>query len=641
MFGKLRIGALVASPSLIGRILNLSDDRQVEIESKSVGLDDAIPIGIKMVKNGVEAIISRRGTAQLLRENLHIPVLSFPHRSLDLLDVIKKASLISDRIVLVVFRKRLEGLTIIEELLNIKLLQAIYEDKASMERVIADASLNGYKVVVGGNLTFQLAKTYGLKFVEVQTSDEDIISTLDDAKSIVQTAREQKATARRYRTIIDSASESIILVDAQGRLLTFNKAAKRVLELSDQNDMNRPLNNIIPDCPIHSVLMNEKSIIDRMGQINQDSYIFNYTPITLEGKVIGAVVAFRDIDKVVRTENVVRRSLAKGLVAKYKLDEFVHTNQKMKQVVNMAREYAKINSTVLIAGETGTGKEIFAHGIHDLSSRTSKPFVSINCAALPEQLLESELFGYEEGAFTGSKKGGKAGLFEVAHQGTIFLDEIDSTPKLVQVRLLRVIQEREVMRVGGARKIPVDVRVVAAIGSDLEKAVQEGKFREDLYFRLNVLRIQIPPLRERKEDIVQLIQYFIRFFADRYGHSPIQLTDEYLERLESYSWPGNVRQLRNFAERLVMNHRLSGVFSNLESLYQELLAYSSPKNQEASKIAEQPTLKQNIRQKAFNNDKEIIKDALALNRFNKTKTANMLKVSRSTLWRKMKEYGLS
>ena len=220
--------------------------------------------------------------------------------------------------------------------------------------------------------------------------------------------------------------------------------------------------------------MTKKPINDRLTRIAKDRYIFNYQPVMLENAVIGAVAAFRDIGHVMRAEQVVRRSLSKGLVAKYDLDDLIHASPAMRDVVNLGRQYAGTDSTILVVGETGTGKEIFVHGIHSLSQRAAQPFVSVNCAALPETLLESELFGYEEGAFTGSKKGGKAGRFEIAHQGTIFLDEIDSTPETVQIRLLRVLQEKEVMRVGGDRKIPVDVRIIAAASRDLNTAVQEA-----------------------------------------------------------------------------------------------------------------------------------------------------------------------
>jgi propionate catabolism operon transcriptional regulator len=334
---------------------------------------------------------------------------------------------------------------------------------------------------------------------------------------------------------------------------------------------------------------------------------------------------------------VVRRSLSKGLVAKYGFDDLVHTSPAMRNVVNIGMQYADTDSTILIMGETGTGKEILVHGIHNLSRRAKQPFVSINCAALPEQLLESELFGYEEGAFTGSKKGGKPGRFEIAHQGTIFLDEIDSTPESVQIRLLRVLQEREIMRIGGDRKIPVDVRIVAAASQDLNIAVQEARFRADLFFRLNVLRLHIPPLREREEDIPLLLDFFIKLISDRHGLEPISVPPDYLSRLTTYGWPGNVRQLRNFAERLVMNCNLRCSQDTLELLYRELLQYDHRAVSQEPDTQPPVTLKSRMQHQTLESERAIILEALEKCRFHKNRAAGRLGISRTTLWRKIKE----
>jgi propionate catabolism operon transcriptional regulator len=268
--------------------------------------------------------------------------------------------------------------------------------------------------------------------------------------------------------------------------------------------------------------------------------------------------------------------------------------------------------------------------------------VSINCAALPEQLLESELFGHEEGAFTGSKRGGKPGRFELAHQGTIFLDEIDPTPEAMQIRLLRVLQEREVMRVGGDRIIPVDVRVIAAASRDLSAALQEGQFRADLFFRLNVLCIQIPPLRQRQEDIPVLLNHFIRTFSERQQIEPVRLPPAYLCQLQEYPWPGNVRQLKNFAERLVLNCSLRCNPDMLEILYRELIQFSAiPGNPAAvPPVTPSEAFKTHVREAALKSEKAIILEALKDTRYRLSQTAKRLGISRTTLWRKMKVLGL-
>lgn len=637
---KFQIGIFATSQSLIERIQVITASQDDEIHISKQGLDDAIPVGKEMEQKGIEVIISRRGTAHMLRENLRIPVLSFPHRSLDILISLKKAAQISNRVLLPVFRQEMGGISIFEDLLHIALVQAIYQDKVSLERAVTQAKREGCEVAVGGRVTQTFAEDHGLAFVEIRTSDEDIAATIENAKSVAQSGRDQKASTRQYRSIIDAASDGIIAVDVEGCITTINATAKILLSIGEDDVVGRPISQYIHGAPFTSVLTNKKPMFDRIVSISNDSYVFNYLPVLLADEAIGVVSTFRDIGNVMRTERVVRRSLSKGLVARYTLDDLVFGSPVMRDVVNIGKQYAKTDSTILISGETGTGKEIFAHGIHDVSARSPHPFVSINCAALPEQLLESELFGYEEGAFTGSRKGGKLGLFEIAHQGTIFLDEINSTPKLVQIRLLRVLQEREVMRVGGDRKIPVDVRVIAAASHDLGTAVIEDNFREDLFFRLNVLHIEIPPLRERREDIPVLLDFFIRHFSNERNFQPISLPETYLQQLMDYDWPGNVRQLRNFSERLVMNCNLRCSVDILDILYRELIEY--PRSLPTKHLIAEHTVpfKQRIRVKVLESEREIIMDALEKTKYRKAKAAEMLKISRSSLWRKMKEMGL-
>jgi propionate catabolism operon transcriptional regulator len=637
---KFRIGIFASSKSLLDRIKVLSAQQPDQLYINTHGLDDAIPIAREMERNGVEVIISRRGTAHLLRENLRIPVISFPHRSLDILVSLRLASQAGRKILLPVFRQPIGNSGILEELLQIELVQEVYHNKTDLARIIGNAHKMGCQAVVGGSITHAIARDVGMPYFEIRTSDEDIDATVENAKSVARSARQQAVASWRYRSIIDAASDGIIAVDEKGRITLLNAAARKLL--SSQGEIaGQPITHLIPNCPVFQVLATKKPMHDRLTQIGGESFIFNHLPVILDDDLVGAVCTFRDIGHVMRTENVVRRSLSQGLVAKYELDDLVHESAAMRDIVHLGRLYATTDSTILIIGATGTGKEIFAHGIHNLSPRAKHPFVSVNCAALPEQLLESELFGYDEGAFTGSKKGGKPGRFEIAHQGTIFLDEIDTTPEAVQIRLLRVLQEREVMRVGGAVKIPIDVRVIAAASRDLSLAVREGKFRADLFYRLNVLRLRIPPLKQRREDIPVLLQFFTRLFSERHGLEPIALPQVYVDRLQAYDWPGNVRQLRNFSERLVMNCSLRCSDDMLDVLYQELVDHTPEPPAPKAGEGEDSPLKGRIRQSQQDNERSIVIDALQRARYNKCKAAESLGISRTTLWRKLRELGIS
>jgi propionate catabolism operon transcriptional regulator len=636
---KIRIGIFASSKSLLDRINVISTQQPDQFYVSTQGLDDAIPVARDMEQNGIEVIISRRGTAHLLRENLHIPVISFPPRSLEMLVSLRSASRVGRNILLPVFRQPMGGTAILEELLDIVLVQEIYHNKVDLERIIVHARKNGCQAVVGGSITQGIAQAIGMPYFEIRTSEEDITATIENARSVAQSTREQTVATWRYRSIIDAASDGIIAMDEKGRITLINAAGRKLLH-TDGQITGRPITQLIPNCPVFQVLTTQKPMNDRLNQVNGESFIFNHLPVILEDEVVGAVCTFRDIGRVMRAENVVRRSLSQGLVAKYELDDLVHESTIMRDTVNISRQYARTDSTILIIGATGTGKEIFAHGIHNLSPRVKHPFVSVNCAALPEQLLESELFGYDEGAFTGSKKGGKPGRFEIAHQGTIFLDEIDTTPEAVQIRLLRVLQEREVMRVGGAVKIPIDVRVIAAASRDLSLAVKEGKFRADLFYRLNVLRLPIPPLKQRREDIAVLLRFFIRLFSERHGLAPIALPQTYINKLQDYEWPGNVRQLRNFSERLVMNCSLRCSNDMLDILYQELVEYTP--EAAAPETDKSPGVRPmgRMRKSQLNSERGIVLDALQQARYNKSRAAESLGISRTTLWRKIRELGI-
>lgn len=649
---KIRIGIFATSPSLIENVNLFAKRSNDEIILNTSGLDDALPIAMDMVRQGVEVIISRRGTAYLLRENLHIPSISFPHRSFDIISSLKEAATKGGKVIFPVFREKLEGIPILEDLLDIELIQKVYTNKKSHERIILGSKKDGYEVVIGGGVTKRVAKRAGLQFVEIRTSYEDVAATIEDARSIILATRDQQVAAQRYRSIIDATSDGIIALDERGKITAVNSRAASILKVSEEQAIHSSVSRFIEEFPTDEVLYNHRSIVDQLTEIDRGRFVFNCQPIILDDHCIGAVTTLRDISNVMRSEQVVRRSLSKGHIAKYRLSSLIHISPEMKEVVDLAHRYGETDSTILIMGETGTGKEIFAHGIHSLSRRAKQPFVSLNCAALPAQLLESELFGYEEGAFTGSKKGGKAGRFEIAHKGTIFLDEIDSTPEEVQTRLLRVLQEKEVMRLGGDRILPVDVRVIGAASHDLSQAVQEGTFRADLYFRLNVLRLQIPPLRNRLDDIPLLLEFFIELFTKRHKLEPISIPTEYLESLILYPWPGNVRQIRNFVERLVINYSLNSSKKTLEILRHELIRIPSlpeteqlPDTQEAQKEPDATphqadTLRHRIQAQTSSSERTIIADALKQNRYVKSKTAEMLGISRTTLWRKMKEFDL-
>ncbi|MCL6575046.1 sigma 54-interacting transcriptional regulator [Kyrpidia sp.] len=356
-----------------------------------------------------------------------------------------------------------------------------------------------------------------------------------------------------YRTIVDLSHDGIIGVNNEGRVVVFNPAAGEILGIPVQEALGKIITEFNPGAGLPRVLERKTPEKDELRQVGGRTVVANRAPIIRRGELIGAVSTFRDVTQLQQYEQSIRRKLHhRGLAAKWTLEDMVAESPAMRELVELARRYAGVDSTVLLMGESGTGKEILAQGIHSASRRRGGPFVALNCAAVPETLLESELFGYEEGSFTGARKGGKQGLFELAHGGTLFLDEIGELPIALQARLLRVLQEREVMRLGGTRVIPVDVRIIAATNQDLTSLMERGMFRRDLFFRLAVLVLSVPPLRERTEDIPHLVRAFVREWIDGGGKHILPPPEEDLERMKDYPWPGNVRELRNLVERAIV-----------------------------------------------------------------------------------------
>ena len=636
---KYKIGFIASSIQLVNHAREISEELDYDIKVSTNGLDEAIPVGREMEASGVEVVVSRGGTSNMLRESLRIPVLSIPLTYFDIFSSVQRAAQFGSKVTLITFRQKLSRIEALEDLFKIELSQGIYSNRESLERVILSAQNKGCDVVIGGGVTMQIAKKYDLKVVELETAKETITSIIEDAKSVVKSRREEQEKTQRYQSIIDSTSEGIIAVNEQGEITAINKISRDFLKISDSDIIGKPVSNFIHKPTILNSMKTGKSNVNKLEKINDDQFICNHIPIKADSRIIGGVSTFKDISNVVQAENEVRRSFAKGLIAKYSLEDFIHNSPVVKNTLNKAVKFADSDSTISIMGETGTGKEILAHSIHSLGRRKRSPFVSINCSALPDQLLESELFGYDEGAFTGSRRGGKAGLFEIAHNGTIFLDEIGTTPKNVQTRLLRVLQEKEVMRIGGDRMIPVKVRVITATNKNLAEEVNEGRFREDLFFRINVLKIYIPPLRDRSGDIPLLIKALIKKSSEKYKLIPLSIPERFVKELLKYYWPGNVRQLESFIERLTLlsNSKFNANLFN-ELLY-ELYEYSSTtKNRSRSPV---DSFKEAIQQKNKEFEADLLRKTLAETNFSKSKTAEKLGISRTSLWRKLKELEIS
>ncbi|MDN5347683.1 MAG: hypothetical protein PWP65_1247, partial [Clostridia bacterium] len=414
---------------------------------------------------------------------------------------------------------------------------------------------------------------------------------------------------------------------------------KEIMGFSQEQVKGKVISDIIPSLKVADVLQSGSVKLNQLQLIKDKQIIANIIPINVGGEITGAVITFEDVTTIQKTEQQIRRKLySKGMVAKFNFKDIIGKSKAIQDTIEVAKNFGQTDSTVLITGETGTGKELFAQSIHNISKRKENPFVAINCAAFPETLLESELFGYEEGAFTGAKKGGKPGLFEMAHTGTIFLDEIGEISPTLQARLLRVLQEKEVMRIGGDKIIPINVRIIAATNKDLKKAVKEGAFREDLFYRLNVLQLKIPPLRDRKEDIPLLIKHFLMIKEPGLIPKLESFIPEICSLTKDYTWPGNVREVENLVERIIALNKQLDISKNhnwlLKAIIDEQIGLC-PQDNLKSLPAKKPN--QTLDIEVEQAERAAILKTLEQCKGNKTKAAKQLGISRSTLWRKLRE----
>lgn len=471
-----------------------------------------------------------------------------------------------------------------------------------------------------------------------------------DQKIDLQAGRNDRTSAdalkqaiEKYENALNLLSECILGVDEQGNVNFLSRSYAQLLGIDDPNSViGKHCTEVVENTRMHIVIQTGKNEIGHIQRVGNNNVIATRIPILKEGKIVGAIgkIMFHDVDELKALANRIhtmeskleyyQKELKRIQGAKYSFQSIVGNSEKMKEVKNNAKKVANSRSTILIKGETGTGKELFAHAIHLAGPRSEGPFIRLNCAAIPRELLEAELFGYEEGAFTGAKKGGRPGKFELAKNGTLFLDEIGDMPLDMQVKLLRVLQEKEFERVGGTKVNQIDVRFIAATHQDLWELTRQGKFREDLYYRLNVFMLEIPPLRERKEDIIPITQYLINKLNTELGTNVTSIDEKVSALFMDYHWPGNIRELENILERsmnvleestIQVNHLPVYLRKRWESELEDDTIFSLQTEVEMA-------------------EKKAIMKALEKASGNKQEAANLLGIHRASLYRKIEKYNI-
>lgn len=422
-----------------------------------------------------------------------------------------------------------------------------------IEQRLDDCLSRGADMIIGGSIVVGMAESRKVPAVLIRAGEASVMQGIEEAVQYVQLRRREREQAEHTRISMDALQEGLLTIDPEGRIRDCNLSAVRLLKGPDCARhvlLGQPLAELLPGLGPGEVLSErEYSGIRKNGK--GDMLAVSAYPVAVDGRFTGAVATLQNIARVQDMEGQIRSSMhAKEYAARYTFDQCVHSGTMFRQAIEKAYKYSQTESCVLLYGESGTGKELLAQSMHNAGRRAGGNFVAVNCATLSEALMESTLFGYVDGAFTGAAREGRPGLFETAHQGTLFLDEVSEIPLCLQGKLLRVLQEQEVMRLGSNKVIPVNVRIIAASNRNLAALVEKGLFRGDLLYRLDVLELEIPPLRQRLEDIPLLARHFLEYYCRRAQRSSLALSPDALHLLAQHAWPGNIRELRNVCERL-------------------------------------------------------------------------------------------
>ena len=625
---------LVATYKELANLANeIRREKDLPIDVLEGDLDEGTRQALRAEKAGAKIIISRGGTASMIRQHVSIPVVEIHISGNDVFRAIYPVSKPPKVLGILGYENAVAGCRAAAQILGVtahEIILIMEEAKTDWDRVrsqVKDLMENkGVNTFVGDTSVLTHLNFPALDVRLITSGRESILPAIEEAINILKVQEEEQKNTQRFQAILNFVHDGIVATDEHGRITLLNPAAEKAFHIAQSQVLGRPVSSSIKETRLDEVLKSGKAEIGQLQKVHEGHILTNRIPITVDGVVKGVVATFQEVTQIQDAERTIRQKLyGKGLVTKYTFDDILTKDPRLKKMIEVAKSYSLTSATVLIQGESGVGKELFAQSIHAHSLRARGPFVAVNCAALPPQLLESELFGYVEGAFTGAKKTGKIGLFELAHTGTIFLDEIGDMDKGLQARLLRVLEERLVMRLGSDSMIPVNIRVIAATNIDLRKQVSAGHFRNDLYYRLNGLNLPIGPLRERPEDISLLAGRFFKLFSREHGRNIKEFPEEITHLLSEYHWPGNVRELKNIMERIVISAEKDTIdMPTVRMMVDELRA--------VQKEAAGPAGDSELLQGSFEEIKgRIIKRVLKEEGWNKSRTARRLGIDRMTV----------
>ncbi|MCC8190285.1 MAG: sigma 54-interacting transcriptional regulator [Planctomycetes bacterium] len=568
--------------------------------------------------SGKEVMVCRGGTARLLRASFHLPVIEIEVSAYDILRAVHKYR--EGRLAVIGADNVISGVRTVEEILGLDIAYFPFTFEDEIQEKVDEIRAMNIGVVVGDTVAVRIAGRAGLTVELIKSGRESVEEGVDKAVKICEAVLHEREKNSRINAIVENMTEGLVVTDEHSRVVMFNRVAEKLLKTSRQRALESQLHDILPEIDARSVIRGGHDVSRRIVKAESAMIVTNTFPIMVEKQCKGVAITCADVTKIQELEQKIRQTLAtRGLVAKHRFNDIIGVSDGIRQAIGLSKKYARVDSTVLLYGESGTGKELFAQSIHNHSERANGPFIAINCATLPPSLLDSTLFGYDEGAFTGAKKGGKKGVFELAHKGTLFLDEITEMDLHIQSKILRVLQEHEVMRLGGDSIVPVDVRIIAASNKRLVQAVDANQFREDLYYRISVLTIDLPPLRDRDGDCPLLIRHFADLYSRKYGLPPLRFAAEVLDILAAAAWPGNVRQLENVVQKMVLLAE-DGLFSSRDLPYLQFEERRGP-------APATPPLTGTL----VDLTRAIVRAGLKEEGYNKTRAARRLGITRVTL----------
>ena len=583
------------------------------------------------VADDCDLVIARGYSIHVIRERFNGPIVEIPITGSDIANAIAQCRRNTDcqKIGLIGDYSNMKDIESMSCLFNIDFAVYMIDNPDQIEDMVKRAIEEGCDALISGSHANKCVIKNGFKVYSgiIENSEEAIMRALDSAAGLIKNMEYETNQMELLRLLAENVTDGLIFVDDKELIRIINASVSRIF--SDRKliggrsfcqEFPFMARNYLKAC-------REKQQLDNEIYRTCDRNIaVDFAPVMIGGVYKGMVITIHDIGHLQQREVQIRAKLNEmGLYAKYEFFDIIYSSPVMGQVIERAKKFASVTSNVLVYGETGTGKELIAQSIHNASKRKTGPFVAVNCSSFPENLLESELFGYEEGAFTGAVKGGKAGLFEQAHNGTLFLDEVSELPVSFQGKLLRVLQEREVRRIGGKKVVKIDVRIIAATNKSLKRLTMEGLFRKDLLYRLDVLNLSIPPLRERKEDIELLAKHYLLKYKEQFETSADHFTEDAMALLCSYPFMGNIRELRNIMERLSVTVAEETVhYTDVE----KSLGPGNMEEQEAAPVCINTVQKDEI--------VRLLKEC----GYNKSEVARRLGVNRTTLWRKMGKLGL-